>query len=176
MTSLRMTTIAAIAAAALCTARPAVAGPPLICFPFDIGNAKSLPMGTHGWHETDPTYNVAHLVDDTVALLGANTPVLVRMETLRRATMYAGKDTKLAGALLAALEARARATQPDVALSVFDFGYLIETYLQAATIFPGLDALVKDADGYGLVRKAYAFRNDPAIDHAASLMRPKRTS
>src|SRR6185295_6706757 len=87
---------AAALAAALFAARPALAGPPLLCFPFDIGAARSLPMGAGNWHATDPAYNVAHLVDDTLALLTPQTPVLVRMETLRRATIYAATDATVA--------------------------------------------------------------------------------
>ena len=68
---------------------PALAGPPLVCFPFEIGNAGTLPMGANGWRSIDPTYDVTRLVDDTLALLRPETPVLVRMETLRRATIYA---------------------------------------------------------------------------------------
>lgn len=88
------------AVAALLIARPALAGPPLVCFPFDIGAARSLPMGTHGWESIDPTYDVSRLVDDTLALLAPETPVLVRMETLRRATIYASKHPAVATALL----------------------------------------------------------------------------
>src|SRR4029079_13962835 len=54
MTRLRLLTIAAATAVALVAARPVVAGPPLVCFPFDIGTARSLPMGTGGWHARGP--------------------------------------------------------------------------------------------------------------------------
>src|SRR5438128_12585451 len=92
-------------------------------------------MGPNGWHDIDRQYDVSRLIDDTIALLGPSTPVIVRMETLRRATLYAGTNATIAAALLAKLEARAAARQPDVALAVFDFGYLVETYLQAALMF-----------------------------------------
>ena len=79
MIRIRPLTIAIVAAAALASARPALAGPPLLCFPFEIGTARSLPMASGSWRATDPAYNVAHLVDDTLALLTPQTPILVRM-------------------------------------------------------------------------------------------------
>src|SRR6202035_4092176 len=65
-------------------------GPPLICHAVDIGSAQSLPWTSSGWNLSgQENYDVSHLVPDTLALLGPSTPVLVRMETLRRATLYA---------------------------------------------------------------------------------------
>src|SRR5213593_3464326 len=96
----RISSMALAAAALLVLARPALAGPPLLCFPFEIGAARSLPMGTSGWRATDPRYDVSHLVADTVALLGPETPVIVHMETLRRATIYAATNPAVAEQLL----------------------------------------------------------------------------
>jgi len=98
--------------AALMTARPALAGPPLLCFPFDIGAARSLPIGHGSWRAIDPRYDVSHLADDTLALLAPQTPVLVRMETLRRATLYAADRPEVATALLARLRDRAKVPPP----------------------------------------------------------------
>ena len=174
------TVFAALIAATVLTARPALAGPPLLCFPFTIGTAHTLPMGPNGWHDTDPKYDVSRLVTDTVALLGADTPIIVRMETLRRATMYAGTNPRIAAALLATLEERARTAQPDAALAVFDFGYLAETYRQATattTMFKTSLPSVETIDGYNLMRKAFAFRPDPQIEFASAIVSawPKRT-
>lgn len=157
--------------AAVLLSRPALAGPPLLCFPFDIGSARSLPMGHGNWHEMDSRYDVSHLVPDTLALLTPAMPVLVRMETLRRATLYAAAHPKLATALLDELQARAVAPQPAVsALAVFDFGYLVESYKEAKYLFkeplPALDRI----DGYQLVLKAHALQNDAAMQHAAKLI------
>jgi hypothetical protein len=169
---------AIIAAATLVGARPAFAGPPLLCFPYNIGHARTLPMGTDGWRSIDLKYDASHLVDDTIALLGADTPVIVRMETLRRATVYAGVNPKVGPALLSAVEARAKASTPNAALSMFDLGYLAETYRQAAFVFgagalPSVDAI----DGYGLVQKAMTFRPDPQIEFAEAVITasPKRS-
>jgi hypothetical protein len=157
-------------AAALLMPRSAVAGPPLLCHPFDIGTARSLPAGTGDWRATDPAYDVTHLVDDTLALLGPETPVIVRMETLRRATIYAADHPQIAAALLARLRDRAQVPRADAGLAVFDFGYLVETYRQAAPIFKRAIADIGDVNGYQLVLKARALHSDAAMDYAAQLI------
>ena len=163
----------AIGAVALLTARPALAGPPLLCFPFEIGQARSLPMGSMekgNWHAIDPNYDVSHLVDDTLALLTPQTPVMVRMETIRRATIYASTHPQIAATLLKKLQDRASVPQPTAGLAVFDFGYLVETFKEAKGMFsepiPALDQI----DGYQLVLKAHALQNDAAMQRAARLI------
>src|ERR1700736_138152 len=59
--------LASVAVASILVSRPAFAGPPLLCFPFEIGDARTLPMGTAGWHSIDPAYDAARLVEDTLA-------------------------------------------------------------------------------------------------------------
>src|SRR3989442_1745327 len=63
-----------------------------------------------------------------------------------------------------------------VALAVFDFGYLVETYRQAAPMFRNTLPSVETIDGYGLVQKAYVFRHDAEIEFASAIMAasPKR--
>src|SRR6188474_2811074 len=65
------------------------AGTPLICHPYAIGAAKSLPGSDGDWKGVNPNYDRTHLVRDTLALLTPETPIIVRMETLRRAAIYA---------------------------------------------------------------------------------------
>src|SRR5262245_10206246 len=111
----------------------AEAGPPLICHPFDAGSAKLLPWGPGpNWNSPDRSYDVQQLTADTLRLLTPATPVLARMEIMRRATIYAGHDRKVAGALLKAVLDRANATPQDSRdpMPWFDAGYLIETYRQ----------------------------------------------
>ena len=170
MIRIRPLTIAIVAAAALASARPALAGPPLLCFPFEIGSARSLPMGSGSWRATDPAYNVAHLVDDTLALLTPQTPILVRMETLRRATVYASTDAAVAEALLSALQTRAAVPTSDAPMAVFDFGYLVETYRQAKPIFAVTIPAVDRINGYQLVLKAQAIARNDDMMRAAKLM------
>jgi hypothetical protein len=159
------------AATAVLLARPALAGPPLLCFPFEIGAARSLPMGEGGWKAIDRKYNVSRLVDDTLALLDAETPVMVRMETLRRATIYASAHPAIANALLTALQDRATNPQPArAAVAVFDFGYLVESYKEAKYMFKEPIPVLDRIDGYQLVLKAQALRSDAAMHYAAKLI------
>jgi hypothetical protein len=173
---------ALLAAALLVIATPALAGPPLICHAVDIGTANSLPWTSTGWNLSgQETYDVSHLVPDTLALLAPSTPVLVRMETLRRATLYAQKQTAVAKELLFRLEVRTRENPKD-ALAAFDFGYLVECYRQASWLHQHTDwlkasgdttsaNLVMKVDGYESVRKAIALRgSDPQMEFAAALM------
>src|SRR5205807_6299644 len=98
----------AMVATSLLLANVAQAGPPLICHTIEIGQAKSLPWISHNWNLSGgETYDTKNLVPDTLDILAPGTPVLVRMETLRRATLYARKDTLAAKELLARLHARA---------------------------------------------------------------------
>ena len=175
----------ALIAALLCFAAVARAGPPLICHAIEIGNAKSLPWTSHNWNLSGgETYDTKNLVRDTLDILGPNIPVLVRMETLRRATLYARKDPVAAKELLAKLHARATAAEssghPD-ALAWFDVGYLAEAYKQ--WIGQTWMRVSKDeqnpaagVDGYAFVKKALALRgpsqngNDAQMEFAAALI------
>lgn len=175
----------ALIATMLCFAAVAQAGPPLICHAIEIGNARSLPWISHNWNLSgNETYDMRNLVRDTLDILGPNTPVLVRMETLRRATLYARKDPVAAKELLSKLHARATAAEssghPD-ALAWFDVGYLAETYKQ--WIGQEWMRVSKDeqnpaagVDGYAMVRKALALRgpsqngDDAQMEFAAALI------
>jgi hypothetical protein len=159
-----------VTAAVLLLARPALAGPPLLCFPYEIGDATSLPMGTGGWQAVDRRYDISHLVPDTLALLTPETPIITRMETLRRATVYASKSATVASALLDTLQARASRPSPDVALAVFDFGYLVETYKQANFLTGSQIKSAQHIDGYSLVQKALALNGNPAMEFALLVM------
>ena len=87
----------------------AMAGPPLICHTYSIGNETSLPWGTdkNSWNNPDPKYDTRTLTADTLKLLDSGKPLLVRMETLRRAAIYAGKNSQAGMDLATALMARA---------------------------------------------------------------------
>jgi hypothetical protein len=154
-------------------ATSAFAGPPLICHRFEIGDAKSLPWSAAGWdlsgNENYDTHNLAH---DTMALLDDNTPVIVRMETLRRATLYARKDQYAAKELLTKLYQRGQASEASghqSALAWFDVGYLAEAYAQMFYKGPNPAAGI---EGYNLVSKAIALRGktDPQMELAAALI------
>jgi hypothetical protein len=117
------------------TAAPALAGPPLICQPVDIGTAQSLPWSSApGWNGVLGSYDLAHLGDDTVSLLTPQTPVSVRRETLRRAAIYATRQAGLAELLASRLLARATAAGDANPAAWFDAGYFVETIRQAARL------------------------------------------
>lgn len=150
------------------------AGAPLICHPYDIGDAKSLPAGK--WKGVDPAYDRSNLESDTLALLTPETPMLVRMETLRRAAIYATgnlrgfgagsytpDDRDVARRLLKRLKERTQ-TPPGGAqdLALFDLGFFAET-LRQTHLDPSLD-------GYSLLEKVATLRpNDPHVPFALAL-------
>jgi hypothetical protein len=155
----------------------ALAGPPLLCFPMST-DAGSLPWGSSGWNSPRADYDRSRLAADTIALLGPETPVLARMETLRRAVIYASSDQATAKALFAAL--RQRAGHDDGrhgdALAVFDLGYAAEAYRQTRHTFPGLRALDPPEDGYALIKRALGERGrDAEMEYAAALVSASRT-
>lgn len=113
----------------------ALAGPPLICHPIAIGDARSLPWSdSPAWNGMLTSYDTAHLVNDTLALLSAQTPVEVRMETLRRAAIYTSRDPRLASELLSRLLQRTRGMNVQ-ANALFDAGYFAEAVNEAAEAY-----------------------------------------
>ncbi len=163
--------IAAAAALLLSIVAAAQAGPPLICHSIEIGPAKTLP--SVNWNNVSASgYDLQNLIHDTLAILDSNARVLVRMETLRRATIYARQDPQIAKELLAQLRERAAksgAAGSADALSWFDAGYLVETYKQ--WIGRGESNPAAGLDGYAWVRKAISLRGpDAEMEFAAALI------
>jgi len=179
-------TIGSLAAALLGLATLAQAGPPLICHAISIGQVKSLPWSSDGWGQEN--YDLKRLVPDTLAILNPNTVVLVRMETLRRATIYAQRDPEVAQALLTAVRDRASTSDAQRhrnALAWFDAGYLVEAYKQANWIYEKAPGMVANQgwirsekpnpatglDGSAWVTKAIGLRGgDPEMEFAAALI------
>ena len=170
---------------ALVVAPAALAGPPLLCHPFDTAGAPSLPWGGDGWRDARAGYDLRGLTRDTEALLTAKTPVIARMETLRRAAIYASRDPAVARQLLTRLQARGKlAKTPDArALARFDTGYFAETLQEVVRLqgydMPGigkvdvkaLRALLATINGSVEVDAALAVRpNDAAMRFAAALI------
>jgi len=169
--------IAALTLATTIASTPVHAGTPLICFPYDIGTAQSLPGSDGDWKGVNPNYDRTHLIRDTLALLKPDTPVIVRMETLRRAAIYATagmrgwssnsgfneEDRANTAALLQKLRERAEAAKgPERALALFDVGFFIETLRHT-----GVD---KSLNGYDTLVKALALRGpDPEMEFALAL-------
>lgn len=146
----------------------AMAGTPLICFPFDIGAARSLPWTPDkGLGSPNGDYDIARLADDTIAILNAETPVIVRMETMRRAVLYGQKNAAAGQQLLERLKVRATAgAGKRGALALFDYGYLLETMKQ---VNPNKSAA--SPNGYEYVLKALQLSgNEPEMEFAAALI------
>ena len=105
------------------------------------------------------------------------------METLRRATIYASRDQRVARELLSRLMARAQEAEargrPDT-LASFDAGYLVETYKQAvpelkneigAANTGSITDLVRGLDGYAWIQKAIGLRGkDAEMEFAAAII------
>lgn len=160
------------------------AGTPLICHPYTIGAAKSLPGSDGEWKGVNPGYDRTHLVADTLALLTPETPIIVRMETMRRAAIYAtagmrgwstkdgftAEDRARVNAILEKLRERAATAQgANLALAVFDVGFFTETLRHT-----GVD---ESHDGYALLVKARELRGpDAEMEFALALAAswPKR--
>ncbi len=171
-TSRSVLRVVAALALTFAVSRAAEAGPPLICHPFDAGASPVLPWNTSaGWRTPDRKYDVQQLTTDTLRLLTAEAPILARMENMRRATIYAGQDTRVASELLAAVLSRT-ATAAHDPLAWFDAGYLIESYRQASAIFRTDMLAGVDRDGYSFLQKAIAKAgSSPEMEFAASLMK-----
>ena len=153
------------------------AGTPLICHPYAIGSAKSLPGSDGDWKGVNPGYDRTHLLRDTLALLTPETPIIVRMETLRRAVLYAtagmrgwstkegftAEDRANTSAILDALRARMDAAQgPALAVATFDYGFFVETLRHTR--------VNQDIDGYALLVKARELRGaDADMEFALAL-------
>ena len=180
----RSTLRGALLAAALLFSPAVLAGPPLLCHPFDTGGAASLPWGK-GWNALDRQYDTARLQIDTLRLLDARTPVIARMETLRRAAIYASANGASLRTLAAALDARiAGAKTPQAkSLALFDAGYFSETLQDIERLqgydMPGIGkvdvAALRSvlAKGDGSVRIADALRlrtDDASMRFAAALV------
>jgi hypothetical protein len=165
------------AALVLAVASPALAGPPLLCHPFDIGTAKSLPWdGAPGWFTGSADYPLERLVTDTEAILQPATPVLVRMETLRRAAIYASRDAAVASALVERLSLNAKSDT----LAALDAAYLIEALHQVTMLeqmaefrdrIAGVKAVLRGRDALPFLARAVEGRPlDASVAFAAALI------
>ena len=159
---------------------PALAGPPLICHPFETSSGTLIAWGTGpGWNTPHRSYDIKQLVADTSAVLTADAPILTRMENMRRATIYAMRDPVVAHELLKTVMGRALAAGNNSS-AWFDAGYLIESYKQgvhmredrqpALRAWAAVDETIR-VDGYNWVKKAMSMSGPSAeMEFAASLM------
>jgi len=171
----KKTLVVSCALALLSLAAPALAGPPFLCHVFDIGSTASLPWVNGDWLGTRSDYDITRVVADTQALLTTDTPTLARMETLRRAVLYASRDRALAERLVAALAARVDAADKGRrtdAQALFDLGYALEAINEVeelahyASDFAdrgrALAGMTRPGDGQALMLKSASLRSDDA--------------
>lgn len=156
----------------------AFAGPPLICHPYLIGNDTSLPWGpdTKSWDNPDPNYDKANLTADTLKLLDSGKPLLTRMETLRRAAIYSGKNPAIALDLSNRLMARALAAElkGQNGLALFDAGYFVESMKQLSHITKS--TAFHEIDGYEIVKRSLPGLEDKlTAEYALGLIRSDTT-
>lgn len=159
----------AVAALAGATSHLTTSGPPTICSEIKIGEAKTLPATDDAAARTLKR----QLVRETLALLGAETPVLVRMETLRRALIIAADDNALLYELSCSLQARVldeEARGKEEALAWFDAGYMAASWSQLDRQDSPEIGLAEGCVGYAWMRKALALGKDqPEMEFAAAL-------
>jgi hypothetical protein len=175
--------VAALSIIALLTgAQPALAGyVTWLVYRFDIGKAQSLPWGDD-WSRGRAAYNLTNLIPDTDALLTPSTPIVVRLETLRRAVIYASRDRQIAERLLLTFTERARVAEqserPD-ALAFLDAAFVTDALWQIGQHYNPpftelsrqVHGLVADAGGYALVQRGLALHpDDQAYEFAAALI------
>jgi hypothetical protein len=169
------------------------AGPPLLCRPIEIGNQVSLPWGDGTWSNNKIEMDDDAFLARTLELLAPDVSALIRMETIRRATIHAAERPKTAASILAVLRGRvSKSTESGVVdpMALFDLGYLMASYEQMNIVTEhntsGVDGRTRrsldvpsEPDPYVLVRKASDLaKNPPEIEFALALMtlHPERAS
>ena len=165
-------------------ATPALAGPPFVCHPFEVGAAKSLPFDSQNWLGVRKDYDISHLVADTVELVTPETPTLVRMETLRRAALYASRDRAVAELLMMTMLTRVKKFDQvgkSNGTELFDAGYVVEAlneieqhgnhmpeFGDATKVLAGL---TQKYDGQAMIQKSVDLRpGDASIEFALYLL------
>lgn len=103
-------------------------------------------------------------------MLGEHTPVIVRMETIRRAVLYTASDDTVGAQLFERMKSRAMDESSRAhALALFDFGYMLETMKQAVRERTRTVAAASGSDGLAYVLQALKARgNDPEMEFAAA--------
>jgi hypothetical protein len=185
-------TVVLLAALLLCaTASLGAVEAPLLFAVFDIGPAPSLPWNApQNFLGIRDDYDLHRVVADTSALLTPATPTIVRMETLRRAAVYASRDREVTRQLVALVVGRVTVLPtpgPPEPMALFDAGYVIEVLKElqrfglGTKTFWALDSAIvgitRPFDGRALLEQSAALRpNDPSIQFALALMMPAKAA
>jgi hypothetical protein len=159
------------ASLALALAVPALAGPPIMCHPLDIAKAKCLPMGP-GAMECSTGLSAAKAIDETLTILKGDASPLVRMETIRRATVYVAKDGAKAKELLSRVMALAldqsSKTDKETAAGLFDAGFLAACYAEMSVDVGWKPGEADGVQGYAWIKSAIA-KLPPAAPERAEM-------
>ena len=146
-----------------------MAGPPLICQPYEIGDARTLDLPSGGRRAS--TNDLPRQVQE---LLTPSTPVIVRMETLRRAVVAGAQDPRAMTALLSALQSRvldAEAASTPAGLAWFDAAFFAASWDQMDGGNAPDVGVADGAIGYAWMKKAIAASKDaPEMEFAAALL------
>jgi hypothetical protein len=160
---------------------------PLLFAVLDIGSAQSLPWNApRNFLGISDDYDSHRVVADIGALLTPATPTLVRMETLRRAAVYASRDREVAWQLIAFVMERVTVLPtpgPPEPMALFDAGYVIEVLKEMQEFGTGTKTLwaldhrivgiTRPYDGRALIEQSAAGRpGDASIQLALALLMP----
>ncbi len=152
------------------------AGPPLICHPYDIGTAQSLPWGhgrdAVGFDNPDQNYNTKQLTADTLKILDPARRCLCAWKPCEGRHSMGRTTTPLSRRCSAKLKQRAESPNPS-ALALFDYGYFAETLKQI--VWKYKEDLTTGADGYAFVKRALAMRPDSADMHFAAAVMTRQS-
>ncbi|MEM7245733.1 MAG: hypothetical protein AAF533_10340 [Acidobacteriota bacterium] len=149
------------------SASSALAGPPLLCHPLEIGEAESLPwQEAKAWRGLADGYDTSRIAADTLKLVAAESSPVVRMETLRRAAVYCLKSRETTRDLLLGLSARAASSEPD-SVARFDLAYFLAACRQGREFFEregheDLLELFEDFDVRGVILESARARPEQA--------------
>lgn len=150
----------------------AVAGPPLLCFPYQCDETVQLADS-----EKKPGKDLPQRV---VASLDAAKTTLGRMETIRRGAMSVGRDSEQSRRVHERLMARALdaiASQKDAAGALFDAGLWAATTTQAGATLEGAPGKVDGVIGIAWVERAIEMDpTDAAKAFGAAVMLADRDS
>lgn len=135
--SLAAAALAVVPALSLAFSSKATFGPPLLCFPLDIGDAKTIPDAS-AEAVVEMTKNPRAFADSVLTILQQSDSALVHLETMRRAAMTIhqfqyekGEGGGREGMYLLHYEImeralRAMVTNRGESLAILDAGYLLE--------------------------------------------------
>jgi len=164
---------------------------PLLFTVLDIDSATSLPWNSpRNYLGIVEGYDVHHLVADTERLLKQPMPTIVRMETLRRAAVYASRDAQAAEQLVAFVVGKVSVLPvpgPPDPMALFDAGYVLEVlqelqHFEEGTKFfwqrdPAVVRVTRPYDGWALLKQSAALRpDDPSIQFTLGLMLPREAA